>query len=111
LVADQDWGVCPKCGGQYEGSRFAAKEEADAQRAIQMKRERLAKKAAEEAERLKAKAEWENKTFFQKAPLRLFYGFCWLLFMVMHFWGCGRLAVSCGTRPLFLFLNQLKLKA
>ena len=82
LVADQDWGVCPKCGGQYEGSRFAAKEEADAQRAIQMKRERLAKKAAEEAERLKAKAEWENKTFFQKAPLRLFYGFCWLLFIL-----------------------------
>ena len=83
MIANQPNWHCPQCGG----SKFGVEEQAAMERRGRLRQDReerkAAEKSAEQAEKLKAWQEWENKTFFQKAPLRLFYGFCWLLFMVM----------------------------
>jgi hypothetical protein len=71
MVADQDFGTCPKCGGDYIGSAEAARRQAAADRMT-----------AEEAAQAKAEAEAERKFYEDQKKDKKSN-----IFLYIPFWG------------------------
>jgi hypothetical protein len=74
MVADQDQGSCPKCGGDYVGSKIAAQRQHSAEAVNRYWRERRERVEAEQAAQLKAKEDFKKLPFFKKLPRYLTMG-------------------------------------